>query len=173
MIDTLVRRVKAAVVLAVLAAVALALAGQLGDGGMYSRPEWGPEEPNYDDPDRRCTNLVLIVETVFAKHDIDRDLVRVNVEATLGSAGSFGRTNLRLYDSNTRKDRPPFRHEFCAKSGDWLHADVILMPDEPDVSDLSCTFSQGPRFEEDDITAHRADPQAPMMRQTWCDAVAP
>jgi hypothetical protein len=171
-IETLVRRAKATVVLGVLALVVLAVANWYPDGEDEARPSWGPSEPNWEDPNRRCTNLVLLIEITVGRHDV-RESARINYEATLGSAGISGGSKVRMWDQHKHPERSPWRKEFCAKRGDWLHADVTLDKGEEPVSDIACSFSKGPRFERDDITSLRADPTGPEMWQTWCEATAP
>jgi hypothetical protein len=164
-------RIKAAAVLGVL---------MLAVGAVYAWTDqspddepafnWGPDEPNWADKTRTCTNMTFVIEVVVNRQAIP-DRVKANVEATLGSAGSYGRSNTTLYDLYAHPTRR-HRHEFCAKPGDWLHADVILMPGQPGVNDLSCSFYMGPDHDKDDATQDRGANDPPMLG-TWCEGIAP
>lgn len=162
-------RVKA---LAVLGAAVLVVGLIQGWTEPDETPEFnrGPDSPNYHDKKRTCTNMTFVIELVVNRQGLP-DRVRASIEATLGSAGSYGRSNSWLYDLYVHPHRI-HRHEFCAKSGDWLHADVILVPGAGPVNDLSCSFYMGPDYEADDATQDRGIADPPMF-STWCEGIAP
>lgn len=137
-----------------------------------NEPEFnrGPDKPNWQDPHRSCTNLTLVVELVTNKAGVP-DRVTANVTASLGSAGPLRKPAVVLYDLY-RHPMKIFRHEFCANSGEALHALVAMHVGFSPVSDLTCSFYKGPDPEHDDVTKMRPAAEDGLTT-TWCAGVAP
>lgn len=144
-----------------------------------NRPEFGPDKPGYD-KDRGCWRLSFEIEGVAtrSRNPGRVDSFRVNYEATLGSAGVAGGSNVKIWDGLVHRSGPVWKKNFCARPGDWLHGDVTLAPGQVPVASMSCYFGMGPQEPEDqEIDTHIGDDSEQnfdkLTTHAWCEAVVP
>lgn len=144
-----------------------------------SEPFYGPSKPGFDKK-KNCWRLSFEIEGVASyRKDPDRpDSFRVDYEATLGSAGVSGGSNIKIIDGLKYPNARPWKKDFCARPGDWLHGDVTISKGQAPVASISCYFGMGPQQPEDqEIDTNIGDNAdsipGKLVTHAWCEATVP
>jgi hypothetical protein len=163
-------KIKAGTVLAVAGLLAYGIYPYVDSPDNDREVPFGPRKPGFN-LENNCRRMSLDIEVYLTREQRAAGINRMTgiLQADLGSGGQIlGRT---ISVPDYALSRRYYKHEFCARRGENLSANVNLT--NP-VETVSCYFYVGPDADSDNQTKQFKPfiPDSPEIA-TWCKGVVP